>query len=254
MGSTPIYGIPFSGTTDPPHGPNQQQALAEAVETQIARMDTQPTLAWFTSGGNYAKPTGLKFICVHVQAGGGGSAGAGTAVAASSSLGAPGGGGEYARAFIPASSLSALTAVTVGAGGVGAAAVGGSGGAGGTSSFGAFVTAIGGGGGSPLNNVTFGASNGGVSGSGGGGTAGSIFRIPGKRGDAARVMNGEPFPAAGGDAHLGFGAPIATAQSTTPGVAGLLYGGGASSSWVRGSAGVLGSAGGQGVVIVESYF
>lgn len=36
MGTTPIYALPYSSTSDSPHGPNQQQALAEAVEAALA--------------------------------------------------------------------------------------------------------------------------------------------------------------------------------------------------------------------------
>jgi hypothetical protein len=37
--STPIYGLPYPSLTDPPNGPAQFQALAEAVETELNRID-----------------------------------------------------------------------------------------------------------------------------------------------------------------------------------------------------------------------
>lgn len=39
MPSTPIYGLPYPSLTDPPNGPAQFQALAEAIETELARID-----------------------------------------------------------------------------------------------------------------------------------------------------------------------------------------------------------------------
>jgi hypothetical protein len=37
--STPIYGLPYPSLSDPPNGPAQIQALAEAVEAELARID-----------------------------------------------------------------------------------------------------------------------------------------------------------------------------------------------------------------------
>ena len=39
MPSTPIYGLPYPSLSDPPNGPAQFQALAEAVETELDRID-----------------------------------------------------------------------------------------------------------------------------------------------------------------------------------------------------------------------
>lgn len=39
MALTPIYSLPYPGTGDSPHGPNQIQALALALEAKIALMD-----------------------------------------------------------------------------------------------------------------------------------------------------------------------------------------------------------------------
>lgn len=40
MATTPIYGLPYQGLTDAPHGPNLGEELAEAVETELTRIDT----------------------------------------------------------------------------------------------------------------------------------------------------------------------------------------------------------------------
>lgn len=39
MGATPIYGLPYQGLGDSPHGPNLGQALAEAVEAQLVTIN-----------------------------------------------------------------------------------------------------------------------------------------------------------------------------------------------------------------------
>jgi hypothetical protein len=39
MPATPTYGLPYPGTGDSPHGPNQLQALAEEVEAELVRVD-----------------------------------------------------------------------------------------------------------------------------------------------------------------------------------------------------------------------
>lgn len=39
MPNTPIYGLPYPSLTEPPDGPDQIQALAEAVETELSRID-----------------------------------------------------------------------------------------------------------------------------------------------------------------------------------------------------------------------
>jgi hypothetical protein len=40
VGTTPNYGFPYPGTNDPPHGPNQVQALALAADTALQTADT----------------------------------------------------------------------------------------------------------------------------------------------------------------------------------------------------------------------
>jgi hypothetical protein len=43
MGTTPIYGFPYPGVNDSPNGPAQIQALAEAVEADLALTDAAAT-------------------------------------------------------------------------------------------------------------------------------------------------------------------------------------------------------------------
>jgi hypothetical protein len=43
MPTTPTYALPYPGLSDPPHGPNQVQALANKVETELTRVDSELT-------------------------------------------------------------------------------------------------------------------------------------------------------------------------------------------------------------------
>jgi hypothetical protein len=215
----------------------------------------QPTSQTFAASGTWTKPANLKSIRVTVVGAGGGSGGGGTTGAAQGSCGGGGGGGESAVAIIPAASLAATVAVTVGVGGAGALAIGGNGAAGGNSSFGGHLVANGGSGGGAVNATANGVAGGGVGGTGGGGTTTAIARIKGAQGDTARVVNGEPIPTRGGNSTLGMGASQGAATASSSGTAGLPYGGGAGGGFVRPStAGVLGSAGADGIVIVEEYY
>lgn len=47
MGTTPSFNFPYPELTDPPHGPDQIQALAEAVEAALTTIISSPTF-----GGN----------------------------------------------------------------------------------------------------------------------------------------------------------------------------------------------------------
>lgn len=52
MGVTPLYGLPYPETTDPPHGPNQVKALAEAVEGQLGSKFSRYTSTFTTAQTN----------------------------------------------------------------------------------------------------------------------------------------------------------------------------------------------------------
>jgi hypothetical protein len=252
--TTPVYGFPFPELGDAPNGPDQIEDLALAVETKIIAMDTAEAQTIFTASGSFSKPANLKGVWVMVQAGGGGGGGAGTTGAAQGAAGAGGGGGQCAMAWIPASSLSASTTVTVGAGGAGASVVGGSGLAGGDSLFGTFVTANGGAGGAGLGALANGVSAGGAGGTGTGGSVTAV-RLDGANGEPGRVGASEPQPSNGGDSFMGHGGGRGQGTNTSVGQAGKLYGGGGSGGFVRAAtAGVLGSAGAAGIVVVRAVF
>lgn len=51
MATTPVYGLPYQTLDDPPNGAALGLGLAEAVETELVRIDqaaAQPAIAWST--------------------------------------------------------------------------------------------------------------------------------------------------------------------------------------------------------------
>ncbi|NUR80728.1 MAG: hypothetical protein HOQ21_09830 [Dermatophilaceae bacterium] len=56
-GATPIYGIPYALTSDSPHGPNQEEAIAAAVEAALAALNTR-VLAIEAAASSYGKYLG----------------------------------------------------------------------------------------------------------------------------------------------------------------------------------------------------
>lgn len=51
MPTTPVYGLPYPSLSDSPNGPAQFQALAQAVETQLQRLDSVPAAVTATDAG-----------------------------------------------------------------------------------------------------------------------------------------------------------------------------------------------------------
>lgn len=254
--ATSRYSFPYQENTDAPDGPLLGQDLAESVESALGDvedallgMSTAPSQQVFTSNGTWNKPAGAIKVLVEVV-GGGGAGGGGTATSAGQwALGDGGGGGEYAAGFFDASALASTVSVTVGAGGTGGT---GAGNAGNTTSFGAHITAAGGGGGAtrPAGTLTF-SQNRGLRAGGTGGTGGTV-RVPGGTGglgmglSATSVVGGD-----GGTTVLGGGA----ANVGAGGVAGKAYGGGGSGAAVaQSSSAANGGAGASGVCIVTTWF
>jgi hypothetical protein len=177
----------------------------------------------FTSPATWTKPAGLKAVKVTVV-GAGGNGGAGSPVA--NALGGGGGGGGVAIKYIPAPSIPGPVTVTQGT----APSK--------TSSFGAFVSATGGG-----NGVAGSPGGSGTPGPGGTGSGGDL-NFTGQNGG-----NGPSFGAAGFAFSLG-SVPFPSSPTIKNGA---LYGGGGaggSSSAPTSPAGT----GAAGVVIVEEFY
>jgi hypothetical protein len=200
----------------------------------------------FTANSNFVKDnvaTGtLKSLKVTVVGGGGGGGGS---AAAAVGRGAGGGGGGLAQGVFKYSELGISETITVGAGGSGGA-VGSNGTAGGTTSFGALISATGGG----LGAVAGAYANGPE---GGLGSNGEI-NLRGGRGDGRNNDFGN-INARGGNSPLGYGYGGASNSRGTGGIVGLAgigYGGGGSGGAYITASGA-GGAGSGGVCILELY-
>lgn len=208
---------------------------------------------YYTSSGTFDKADypGLRAIEVECQAGGGAGGGAPSTAGGQISVGAPGGGGCYARSFILVSDLDTTEAVTVGAGGTGAS--GTTGGDGNSSSFDTIsgeVSATGGGGGGVIaagnTDAAVVGGNGGQSGVGdiviGGHSAPATYRLLA----SAAVSN------SGGNSFLGSGGT--RVSSNTAGNPGVQGGGGSGTVNGASQSARTGAAGGDGVVIVHLHY
>lgn len=164
----------------------------------------------YTSPATWTKPANLKGVKITVQGGGGNSGSSPLAPITS----AGGGGGGYAEKYLDAASIPGPQSITAGPG---------------TNSFGALVSATGGGTGNP------GSPNvGGTAGTGSGGT----INIPGGYGGPG------PSGANGGNSIMS-----AAKLSPADGRNGLVYGGGGS-----GAPGPGAATGASGIIIVEEFY
>lgn len=215
----------------------------------------------FTNSGTYTPTSGMKYCIVEVVGGGGGGGGTTTTGAGEVSAGGGGGGGGYARGVLSAATIGVSKAVTVGAGGTAGTAAGGTGGTGGTSSLTTLVTATGGNGGAGgAAYSNFIQATGGGNGGSGGGTNSSL-NIDGSWGTDPFGFVGATYSystSGNGGASFFGGATRGTTQGGTgtsnAAIAGKAYGGGGSGSGIGSSStGVVGGAGGAGVVIITEF-
>jgi hypothetical protein len=176
----------------------------------------------YTSPATWTKPASVKAVKVTVV-GAGGNGGTGVP---ESFVGAPGGGGGCAIEYLDAPAIPGPVAVTVGS----APSK--------TSSFGAFLSATGGGNGPP--NSPPASSAGGAGGAGSGGQ----INIPGGAGSPSAG----PQYVKGGNSGGGWGTG-AVGRNPTTGISGNVYGGGAT-----GGDNSTGGTGAAGIVIVEEFY
>jgi hypothetical protein len=210
---------------------------------------------YFTSNGTFTKATypWLRAIRVKVQGAGGGGPGVGATGAGVAAVGQNGAGGAYAESFITdIAGLSASVTVTIGAGGAGGAAGGNNGSAGGNASFGALVSANGGGGGEQFGGL---APYQTLAPIGRQSTATGDFTVAGRISEGTHLINaGRVLTAAGGGSFLGDGATPVNTTTGAAGTAGVRGGGGVSGVNCENQATArAGGAGAAGIVIVELY-
>lgn len=230
----------------------------------------QARLIYATTGVfNAASYPDLKAVKITAQGGGGGGGGSAATTVDQKAISGAGGGGGFAESLILAASLPSLTAdinVKVGTGGAGGTTSGNGGDGlgswfGGTvgSSSGALVIANGGVGGllGPANTSAFGAA----SGAGGTTNTGDIA-IDGGAGGIGFTMYpssgtnvfANALTAPGGHASMGAPGRYISTSSGTSGYAGVAYGGGAGGSGNSESqSAIAGSAGADGLIIIEVY-
>lgn len=215
--------------------------LPEAVALALETNGVLGNIEFYSANDTWTKPTGLKFVEVELRAGGGAGGGAGT----SAGLKTAGGGGQGERAIkkIAAADMAATVAVTVGTGQTGVTGENApSNNGGGTSSFGAHVTALGGGRAEGTNGTTTSRPGG----KGGTGGTGGDLQIPGDPGGEAR---------AGGAGHGGGGGAGIGKNGNGAGEAATHGdGGGGGGSQDSGTTTRAGGNGGNGYVIVKEFF
>lgn len=204
---------------------------ARPANTRLANVHVYPLAG---SPHNWNKPANLDYIVVEAW-GGGGSGAAGYGVGGCEG---GGGGGGYVWARIDAATLGAVEVATVGAGG--AASAGGNGNAGGNTTFGAHLTASGGG----LGTRT--GTGDGISGLGGAAVGGQL-NIAG--GVGSRSSGGTGQGTGGSSPRGGAGGSTRTTGNLV-GVSGQVPGGGSSSGK---GAGFDSGAGADGLIIVYEH-
>lgn len=233
-------------------------AITDADITDRRSESTLPmglrAIVTFTSSGTFDKADYPWLRAVRVRLVGGGGGGGGAAATSGSEWAGSGGGsaGGYAEGLVAVDDLATAETVTVGPGGAGGAAGGNAGSAGGASSFGAHVSADGGGGGSHLGPITYSIVTDAVS--GGQGTAGDILSRGGS-GNVGILLSGPTFGGAGGgggDSLLGAGARDRAGHGD--GLDADAFGGGGGGARNGSSQPARsGGNGADGVVIVELY-
>jgi len=205
--------------------------------TQATAANPNVVTTIYYSPSTWTKPSTVKDVRVTLVAGGGGGGSARSSGPSPQTVGG-GGGAAGGYGFFAAPSIPGPVAVTVGSGGPGGAVPGAPGSStpgvtGGTSSFGALISATGGGGGS---------------GGSGNGAAGAITSSPtviGYRGTAG----GYSAPLRGGDSFSMWG--YGGANPSGPGSG---YGSGGGGGGVTGLSTITGGTGASGFVIVEEFY
>ena len=258
-GSADSFTNPSAGSSlsSPSHADQHTNVndAVEAIESHLLDGYLYRQTVYFTSSGTFTKASypWLRAVKVSVIGAGGGSGGVPSTGGTDSGIAGCGGGGAGAERFITdIAGLSASETITVGAGGAGGTSGGGGSTGGSTVAFG--MTAAGGAGGeagvAQSSNTTRNCgNNGSMSGTydlqknGGNGTACKMLRAGGSVGSTSGIP-GTSF----------LGGQLAEARDNSGSSAGVIYGEGSRAGVSRANQGQRdGSAGADGIVIVELY-
>ncbi|MCA8389263.1 hypothetical protein LGN11_26540 [Burkholderia multivorans] len=205
----------------------------------------------FTGSGTYTPTPGMTFVIFEVQGGGASGGGATVPSAGNVSVGSPGTAGAYARGKFTAAQVGASQAVTVGAGASGQ--TGGGGLNGGTSSVGTLISAVGGIGGTMLNNQSPPA----VNGNGNFATAVTGANLTSSSGACASISLGlsgiSGAGAPGGASPFGAGGYGVAANATGATAINQGAGGGGVVATSAATGNLAGGAGRAGIVIAWEY-
>jgi hypothetical protein len=245
-----------------------QESVSDAIGDVSAALDARldaleagtgvvPVVAVYSAGATWTKPAHL--LAIRVRMTGGGGAGGGAAVTAAGQLsgGSGGGAGAYSEAWFAASSLPSTVAVTVGTGGTGVS--GAAGNAGGDTSFGAYLTAPGGTGGThaaaSTSTIAVTPGSGGASGSVSGASGGTI-RLSGGTGERTFLVPASNFGTTGnGGSNVFASSQGAGNLNGTGGNGGTGGGGGGGTANLASQVSArTGGNGGVGLVVIEQFF
>ena len=223
-------------------------ALATALSVAVTAVKTVKVQV-FTGNGTYTPATGMLYCTVEVVGGGGGGGGA-LGVAAQSSAGGGGGGGGYARKTFASATVGASQTVTVGASANGGTAGTNNGTNGNTTSFGALLSATGGGAGTGgTSSATSPTGTG--SGAGGVGSSGD-FNANGEAGGTGLAFGASAAALGGRGGGSYFSGGVTGGAISGAGTAGTNYGVGGGGG-ASGTTSMAGGAGAQGIVIVTEF-
>lgn len=268
MPETPVYGLPFEAPTDKPGitltGVDGNEILAETVEAVLQGLDSRITgvetsgyryltTVVYTANGTFTKGSYSGFKALRVRGTGGGGQ-CGGVVATGVGQANEGGGGAasgYAESFLLDAAIGSSVTVTIGAAGS-AGAAGANGAAGGTTSFGAFISITGGGGGFAM------AASSGTLVAGGGtqgvGSGGNMLNLDGSNGRPGVVAAGIAIRANSGGSSPFFGTSASSGSTSTDGLPGITYGsGGGGTRNGASQAARAGAAGAAGVCLVDVF-
>ena len=210
---------------------------------------TQVNIQTFTSSGTYTPTAGMQYCIVECVGAGGGAGGSNTPPG---SCGAGGGAGGYCKNVFSAAAIGASKAVTIGTGGAGGVNAGAPG-AGGATTFGALLTANGGGAAQATSNSSARGFNY-IGGTGGTAAGGSVNIQGGAGANSCYALDSGllyvfGLSGNGGSSYFGGGGLGGTTSNGANGAAYGSGGGGGNNS----SVGATGGAGASGLVIVTEY-